>query len=373
MTLEEIRKEIDQVDSQMKALFLRRRKAAQEVAKVKAQTHDKVLKPDREQAMLDRLGADLSGQERAEYCSFLRKLVALSRKCQYHQLLALEGQQAVDYLPELPPIRKVCYQGLPASYSEASTMDLYPEVPREPMATFEEMCRRVAAGEFDAGVLPLENSTAGTVNEVYDLLIQYGLHICASNAQKVDHCLAGCPGSTLEDLASVHSHPQALLQCSKFLSQHGLQGVAAANTAVAAKLIAAQKDTSAGVICSVRAAKLYGLTILQEGISNNPQNTTRFVAVTPNIVAEEDHNRVSLCFQCPHKSGSLASVLDIFADWGANLTEIHSRPDGQNPWNYLFYVDFTGNLRHSDTQALLFQLKEELPYLHVLGCCRWDG
>jgi chorismate mutase/prephenate dehydratase len=151
------------------------------------------------------------------------------------------------------------------------------------------------------------------------------------------------------------------------LKEHGIAARESSNTAVAAKDVAAFKDRSIGAVCSREAAERYGLDVLAAGISHNKENATKFVAVSGQLIVKENHDRIAVVFACPHRSGSLAGVLGIFGDYGVNLTEIHSRPDGKNPWEYIFYVDFTGNLKDKTIKALLYQLYEELPFVKIIG------
>lgn len=149
--------------------------------------------------------------------------------------------------------------------------------------------------------------------------------------------------------------------------EHGILSKESRNTAVAAKEIADWNDTSKGAICSKEAAERYGLVVLLEGTNHNKANATKFVAVSKHLIVKPDHDRIAIVFACSHRSGSLASVLGIFGDYGVNLTEIHSRPDGKHSWEYLFYVDFTGNLKDERIRALFYQLNEELPFVKIIG------
>ncbi|HWQ78373.1 MAG TPA: prephenate dehydratase domain-containing protein [Anaerovoracaceae bacterium] len=367
MTLDDLRIKIDRIDSQIKDLFLQRMKAAEEVAESKSKTGDKILKPEREEEVIKRLTGDMDGEMKLAYSTFLKKVMEVSRTFQYRKMLELGADFTIAFLEEESPVEWISYQGLPGSYSEMAAGSLFLNAARIPVDTFEGVFLSISGGGAQAGVVPLENTTAGSVYEVYDLLLSHDLYINASHIVKVSHCLAAVPGAGMEGIREVYSHPQALLQSAEFLKRHGLTAKTSSNTAVAAKEVAELNDKSIGAICSREAAERYGLIILQEGVNHNKENATKFVSVSKQLIVKEDHDKIAVVFACPHRSGSLAAVLGIFGDYGVNLTEIHSRPDGKNPWEYLFYVDFTGNLKDGRIRALLYQLHEELPFVKIIG------
>lgn len=367
MTLSELRTKIDEIDLKIKELFLLRMKVAEEVAESKRKTGDKILKTEREDEVVQQLTADMDGDLKSAFTSFIKKVMEVSRTFQYRKMLELGVPFKLDFQEEDPIIEKVSYQGLPGSYSELAAGNIFSDAESSPVDTFEAVFLSISNGKTQAGVVPLENTTAGGVYEVYDLLLAHDLYINFSDIVKVDHCLAAIKGAGLHDIKEVYSHPQAIAQSAEFLKKHGIAAKDSSNTAVAAKDVATRKDISNAAICSREAAERYGLTILLEGINHNKENATKFVAVSKQLVVKENHDRIAIVFACPHRSGSLASVLGIFGDYGVNLTEIHSRPDGKNSWEYLFYVDFTGNLKDGRIRALFYQLYEELPFVKIIG------
>ena len=367
MTLSELRMKIDELDLKIKELFLLRMKVAEEVAESKSKTGDKILKPEREAEVIQQLTTDMDEDLKPAFTSFIRKVMEVSRTFQYRKMLDLGVPFKLDFQEEDPIIEKVSYQGLPGSYSELAAGNIFPEAESSPVDTFEAVFLSISEGKNQAGVVPLENTTAGGVYEVYDLLLSHDLYINYSEIVKVDHCLAAIKGAGLQEIKEVYSHPQAIAQSAEFLKKHGIAAKDSSNTAVAAKDVADLKDLSKAAICSREAAERYGLNILLEGINHNKENATKFVAVSKRLVVKNNHDRIAIVFACPHRSGSLASVLGIFGDYGVNLTEIHSRPDGKNSWEYLFYVDFTGNLKDSRIRALFYQLYEELPFVKIIG------
>ncbi|MDY3618503.1 prephenate dehydratase [Agathobaculum sp.] len=366
-----IRQDINEVDEQIRGLFLQRMSLALEVAQTKAQTDDKIFKPDREAEILQNRAAGLDEELRLKYVALLQNLICASREYQYSEVL----RQNPDKFPFHPAAnalapRSVYYQGVPGAYQELAARALFPKVEPQHVPTWEQVFRAVRDGEADAGVVPVENTTAGTVSEVYDLLLEYDLSINHSYIKKIRHCLAAVPGTALTDIKRVCSHPHALPQCHTYIQEHRFEAFEAANTAIAAKNVAAKGDKHLAAICSREAAERYGLHVLAEGINDLKHNETRFIAVSRTLTCQPDDNRIEIAFHIPNIAGSLNRVLGIFSDYGVDMTEIHSRPMKDSPWCYVFYIDFTGNMCESKVRALLYQLHEELPYIKVIGSYR---
>jgi len=263
-------------------------------------------------------------------------------------------------------VKRVSYQGLPFSYSEITSKKLFKNAMLINKESFEDVFKDVHKGNTDIGVVPIENTKAGYVNEVYDLLLKYNLYINYGYIKKIDHCLAGIPNSNIEDVKEVHSHPQALMQCKDYLKNNNLKIVNEINTAVAAKKIKDLKDKTTACLCSVEAARHYGLKILKEKL-NPKENYTRFGAISKDLLAEKNHNRISILFKVPHEAGALNEVISLFAQHNLSLSSIYSRPDMSSPWKYLFYLDFDGNILNDCVLSILNKLEKELPYLKILG------
>ncbi|MCB6366983.1 prephenate dehydratase [Intestinibacillus massiliensis] len=369
--LKDIRTDINAVDEQIRDLFMKRMALALEVAQTKANTNDKILKPDREAEIIATRSQGMPDEIRLKYVALLQSMMRASREYQYSEILRL----VPDKFP-LPPAegklapRSVYYQGVPGAYQELAARALFPACEPAPVATWEQVFQAVHSGEADAGVVPVENTTAGTVNEVYDLLLKYDLSINRSYIKKIRHCLAAAPGATLDTIVRVCSHPHALPQCSAFIAAHGYEAVEASNTAIAAQNVCDRADKAVAAICSREAAERYGLAVLAEGINDLQHNETRFIAVSRKLTVQPEDNTIEIVFNLENVAGSLSAVLSIFADYGVDMTEIHSRPMKDSPWCYVFYIDFTGNMRDHNIQALLYQLHEELPYIKVIGSYR---
>lgn len=372
--LSEIRKDINAIDAEIRELFLRRMELSEEVVTYKMCTGDRILKPEREKQLIDRARETVSPDLQQEYASFVKTTIRVSRKQQYKKMLEQHPEKLTFPLsPRLHTPSAVVCQGIEGSYQSIAAADLYPGAAISHVASFEDVFRAVSAGEAELGLVPVENSTAGTINEVYDLLVRYQLYIVHSHVQPIRHCLCACPGATRESVTRAYSIRPALDQCLSYLERHHLEQCEAANTAVAAQKVREMNDPSCAAICSERAAALYGLEVLDHDINDDDYNQTRFIVIGRQMSAEAQDNRISILFTLPHVSGSLPSTLSVFADHECNLTEIHSRPLPDTPWNYRFYVDFTGNVLEADTRALLFQLFEELPTVRLLGCYTVTG
>ena len=270
--------------------------------------------------------------------------------------------------------RTVAYQGEPGAYSEEAAFEaLGPGIQPVPCRRFEDVFQAVVQGQVDVGILPIENSLAGSVHRNYDLLIRYPVHIVGEYAYRVRHCLLALPGVTLEDLREVYSHPQALAQCEQALQKLGLEPVAMADTAGSARYLREKNIRHAGAIASRRAAQVYGLQVLREGLEDNPANYTRFlfIARTPYPAPEDEAQatdfKTSIVFTLPHTPGALFKALSVFALRDINLTKIESRPLQGRPWEYLFYLDFEGHAVLGAGRRALAHLEEIAPFLRVLG------
>jgi chorismate mutase/prephenate dehydratase len=237
--------------------------------------------------------------------------------------------------------------------------------------SFKAMLEGVIDGHVDRAMLPIENTTAGSVYESYDLLLRFNLSIVGEEIVDVRHCLLGVSDVPIESLRRIHSHPQALSQCSEFLSTlPDCEGVSAANTALAAKHVRTLGSTTEAAIASEEAGAHFGLTVLRREIANQPVNYTRFVVVSaapadcdPRIAA-----KVSMVLSTRHEHGALVRCLNVIADEGLNVTKLESRPRPGTPWEYVFYVDVEGHISSPRMQAALAGLAERTLFVKVLGC-----
>lgn len=233
--------------------------------------------------------------------------------------------------------------------------------------TFREAMSAIDEGSADFAVLPIENSTAGIVSEIYDLLVEFENYIVGEQIIEIHHCLLGVPGAKLEDIRTVYSHPQSLMQSGRFLSEHDWRQISMQNNAFAAKKVAEEQDKSQAAIASESAAKVYGLEVLQYGINQEEDNSTRFIIVTNQKIFRKDAGKVSICFEVPHQSGSLYHMLSHFIYNNLNMCKIESRPIEDRNWEYRFFIDFEGNLADSAVKNALRGLRDEARNMRILG------
>lgn len=368
--LGEERAHIDRIDSQLLPLFLERLQCGERVARLKREVGAPVLNPQREREILDRV-RQRAGEQGDSAAAFYQAVMSITRACEHGLLEQDSPLRELERTArrELPrPIGRVVCQGVRGAYSHQAARCLFGGAPIEFVPEFSQVFAQVDAGAL--GVVPVENSAAGSVTAVYDLILRYRFFIVGAVDVKIEHCLAVAGEGPL---TKVISHPQALSQCSEYIAARGLQAEAFSNTAAAAQFVARQRPAGVGAICSREAAQRYGLTILEQGVQNAKNNTTRFVAVSKEPVLPEDANKISLCFALPHTTGSLHSVLQRFALVGLNLTKIESRPlpgssfTPEGSFEYDFYLDFTGSIHSPETLELICALNAELPRFSFLG------
>lgn len=371
--LQECRNEIDRIDSEIVKLFEKRMKVSEEVAEYKIHTGKQVLDSGRERDKLKTLRGMAHGEFNAlGVQEIFQQVMAISRKRQY-QLLTEYGADAeqdyeiVDSL-SLNDI-KVVFQGVEGAYSYAAMRAYFPEeIENYHVKTFRDAMEEVASGRADYGVLPIENSTQGIVTDIYDLLTEYQLYIVGEQAVRADHVLLGMPGASLEDISAVYSHPQALAQCKKYLEEHpSWKTIKTENTAASAKKVKEEGNPAQVAIASREAGEFFGLSVLAENICHNGQNVTRFIIVSAKPVYEKKAEKVSVCFELPHESGTLYNMLSHIIYNGLNMTKIESRPIPGKTWQYRFFVDFQGNLEEPAVKNALRGLEAEADSMRVLG------
>lgn len=367
--LAQVRQDIDAIDQELLPLFLRRMRCSERVAALKGAAGQPVYHPERERRILERVRQE-AGEMGEQAAAFYAALMAISRARQQdllgggEELRALVAAAATS-MPEKTGL--VLCQGVEGAYSHRAAKRLFgPSAPIAFTPTWQQVFEGVNAGEADFGVLPVENSAAGSVTGVYDLILRYRFYIVGAADMKVEHCLASWQAEG--PLERAVSHPQALAQCSDYLAAHGLSPMEFSNTAAAARYVAQEHPAATAAICSQEAAEQYGLAIRDSAIQNEKNNTTRFIVISREPILPEDANKISLCFSLPHTPGALVDILQRFAQHGLNMTKIESRPiPGSSCFEYDFYLDFTGNVHQSATLSLICALQEELPRFSFLG------
>ena len=261
----------------------------------------------------------------------------------------------------------VAFQGEPGAYSEQAIFGYFGQVETTPCESFEDVFVQVSSKHCEYGLIPIENSLAGSIHQNYDLLLRNNLHIVGEHFLRVRHCLIALPGVQKSDIRKVISHPQALGQCAGYLRGLGIKGQPEYDTAGSVKLLKASGESTTAAIASRRAAELYGMQILEEGIEDNSENYTRFLAITTQPVVPQPVAKTSIVFTLKNQPGALFKALSVFALRDIDLTKIESRPLAGTPWNYLFYIDFIGAAGDDTVQRALSHLGEYALMLRVLG------
>lgn len=368
-----LRDEIDEIDSEIVSLYERRMKIAERVARFKIETGKKVFDKEREISKLNTLSAKASSEfTKVGIVELFEHIMAVSRKRQY-QLLTENGLvespelEAVDGFET--PNARIVFQGVAGAYSQQAMTEYFgKDCDSFHVETWKDAMEAIQKGRADFAVLPIENSSAGIVSENYDLLVEYDNYIVGEQVIQIKHALLGLPDAELSDVQCVYSHPQALMQCGEYLYEHAdWEKISLKNTAVAAKKVKDDGDKAHAAIASELTAEIYGLKVLDDNISNSENNATRFIIVTNKKICSKDANKVSICFEIAHESGSLYHMLSHFIYNNINMTNIQSRPIKGKNWEYRFFVDFEGRLEDTGVINALRGIKEEATALKILG------
>ncbi len=372
MDLLELRGQIDDIDRQIVSLYEQRMEICGQVAAYKIETGKKVFDRQREMEKLAKVKSLTHNDFNSHGVEELfEQIMSMSRKLQY-QLLARHGSMGRLPFIEVGELdtkeARVVFQGAEGAYSQAAMMQYFGDsVDSFHVDTFRDAMSAIDEGSADFAVLPIENSTAGIVSEIYDLLVEFENYIVGEQILQINHCLLGVPGAELEDIRTVYSHPQSLMQSSRFLAGHDWRQISMQNNAFAARKVADEGDRSQAAIASEYAAKVYGLNVLCEGINQEKDNSTRFIIVTNQKIFRKDAGKVSICFELPHQSGSLYHMLSHFIYNNLNLCRIESRPIEDRSWEYRFFIDFEGNLADSAVKNALRGLRDEARNMKILG------
>jgi prephenate dehydratase len=263
---------------------------------------------------------------------------------------------------------KVAFQGIAGAYSEEAIRQFFgSEIESVPCRTLDDVFPAVEDGKADYGMVPVENAVAGSVTRSYELLMERDLRVCAETILRVRHMLLAIPGTKLTDLERVRSHPQALAQCQRYLSRHGLEAEPAFDTAGSARDLAANPEPGVAVIAGALAAELYGLEILAPDIEDFVFNYTRFFVLSFDDPPRAQRTKTSLVFTTRHQPGALYECLGEFATRNINLTKIESRPRLNRPWQYIFYLDFEGHWQDPECEAAIMALLRRSSFVKLLG------
>ena len=371
--LQHLRDQLDDIDGQIVHLYEKRMDICREVAEYKIENGKQVLDKEREKSKLQTLKAMASNDfYRHGVEELFEQIMSMSRKLQY-QLLSKRGVigrlpfMEVDSLKQLSA--RVVFQGVEGANSEAAMRAYFgDQVNSFHVESFRDAMEAIEEGMADFAVLPIENSSAGIVSSIYDLLVEFEHYIVGEQVMKIENCLMSVKGAKLSDIRTVYSHPQALMQSAKYLEEHReWQQISMLNTAEAARMVAREQDPSKAAIANSLAAKLYDLKVLEPEMCSNAANSTRFIIVTNQKIYRKDAGKISICFEIPHESGSLYHAMSHFIYNGLNMCKIESRPiEGRN-WEYRFFLDFEGNLNDSAVKNALRGLRDETRNMRILG------
>lgn len=371
MDLIELRKEIDKIDNQLIPLLTERMELSKQVAQYKIERGIPVLNVERENQILDNV-EEKGGEQGVALKSVFATIMEASRALQ-HKLIGGGAElrssvtNAIHNKSLTADGKPIACQGVDGAYSGKAGKAMFPDSPVIFHKQFEDVFEAVNQGKARFGIIPVENSTAGSVHESYDLLMKYRFYIIGAYDLKISHCLCAKQDADYSNIENVYSHPQALSQCDVFLKSFDFTGINFTNTAAAAKFVSESEKTNIAAICSEEAAKKYGLKILKKNIQNVTNNTTRFIVISKELVIDDDASKISLIFSAPHRTGSLYRVLGRFSMAGLNLTKLESRPIANGKFDYYFYVDIMGSVFDESTLDLLCALSDELPEFTFLG------
>ena len=372
MDLGALRQEIDEIDRQIVALYEKRMEVSRQVAAYKISTGKKVFDKAREEEKLRTVkGLTHSSFNSHGIEELFEQIMSMSRKLQY-QMLTEHG--SLGRLPFIGVERletetaRVVFQGAQGAYSQAAMQTYFGNrISSFHVDSFREAMSAIDEGSADFAVLPIENSTAGIVSEIYDLLVEFENYIVGEQIIRIEHCLLGIPGAREEEIRTVCSHPQSLMQSAGYLTAKDWEQISMPNNAFAARKVAQDGNVHQAAIASEQAGEIYGLQVLKKGVNQEEDNSTRFIIVTNQKLFEKDANKVSICFEIPHKSGSLYHMLSHFIYNNLNMTKIESRPIEERSWEYRFFIDFEGNLADSAVKNALRGLREEARNMKILG------
>ena len=374
MDLKEIRQQINDIDEQMVALFKKRMETVASVAKYKQENHMPVLDRTRERQVLCRV-AEMAGEELEHYAKALyTTLFDVSRNYQRNFLdagSALAGviENAAAATPEKFPTRAVvACQGTEGAYSQQACDQLFEFPNIMYFESFDAVFQAVEKGMCRYGILPIENSSAGSVAQVYDLMEKHRFHIVRAVRQRIDHVLLGVRGAKMEDVKEVYSHPQAIAQCSEFLKSHPeIKVHEYPNTAAAARMAAESGRPDVAAIASRACGNLYDLATLCPSVSNSDHNYTRFICISRDLEIYPGANKISMTLSLPHQPGSLHGMLSRFSALGVNLTKLESRPVPGSEFEFRFHFDIEASVSDPEVVKLLCELDENCERFVFLG------
>ncbi len=366
MNLEECRKEIDSIDKELTKLFAKRMETAKNVAAYKKKTGMAIYDAERERKLLEKV-EELAGEEYGDYARRLYgTILDLSRTYQAKELspessLSKAIQNAVKNTPQLFPEKAVvACQGVEGAHSSAACQKIFEKPSIMYCQNFEAVFQAVERGLCSYGVVPLENSTAGSVTQIYNLMSEHKFSIVRSTKMQIQHNLLAKKGTKLEDIKEIFSHPQAISQSSEFLKELGVKVTECANTAIAAKMVAESERSDIGALSSEICAMQYSLDIVKPYVQNTKNNYTRFICFSKNLEIYPGADRTSLLIRTPHRAGALYSVMANFNSLGINIIKLESRPVPESDFEFMFYFDIDVSIYSDKLPLIINQLEYSL-------------
>lgn len=350
--LDEARKIINEVDTQMAELFVKRMHAAEMVYEHKKEFGLPILDQTRENEVIERNSALVEDETiKGYYIDYLKNVMSISRAYQARMQKGL----------------KVAYCGVEGAFAQIAARRIFPKGNLVSYGDFASAFSSVNSGDCDVAVLPIENSYAGEVGQTMDLIFSGNLHINGVYELEIRQNLLGLPGATIDDIKKVVSHPQALSQCHDYINLRGLITEEASNTALAAKTVSENKDKSVAAIASVDTAGLYGLKVIEADINKSNANTTRFAVLSKVSAASESLSSTILMLTVKHEAGSLAKAINIIGEHGYNMTALRSRPMKKHSWQYYFYIELDDRVDNENGEKMLQELKNVCDKVKVAG------
>ena len=370
--LEDYRVEIDKIDREITQLLEKRMNVAKAISKYKIENNMQIFHPDREKMVIEKNKGYLENKEYEELVeSFYDNLMYLSRLVQQKEIYPENKIYTKPYKNDRENL-VVGYQGVAGSFGNEAMLKYFKNIKEaKSYEKFEEVFKAVESGEIEYGILPVENSSTGGIGTVEDLLKEYNLYIVGEECIKISQNLVGIKGATVDDKKEVYSHPQGFEQSTKFFDKHkNYNLIPYSNTAISAKLVSDLKDKSKAAIASERAAKLYDLKIIKKDVNDLKNNYTRFIVIGRDLECDETCDKVSILFSVEDTSGGLYNLIRDIKEFGLNMSKIESRPNRNNPWNYIFFVDFDGNLFDENIKQAVNVIARNSKYFKLLGCYR---
>ncbi len=374
MDIKDARNEIDKIDGELTDLFVKRMKLSKEIAAYKKENNLPVFDKTRERDILNK-ACDRAGSELENYISILyMTLFDVSRSYQKQLIghsteLTSEIDRALKETEEVFPARSVvACQGVEGAYSQYACDKLFSTPSIMYFNRFQGVFQAVESGLCRYGILPIENSTAGSVNEVYDLMRKHHFYIVRSIKLRIDHNLLVKKGTKLSDIKEIISHQQAIDQCSEFLKTlKDVKITVCENTAAAAKMVAESQRNDVAAISSRNCADLYGLSVLSDTVQNNDNNYTRFICISKKLEIYQGSDKISMMFSIAHKPGTLYNVISRFSALGLNLTKLESRPMPGKDFEFMFYFDLNANIKEPKVLKLIGEFDDEFDKFTFLG------